>query len=79
VLDAFRTKWVYCFVRYTTGSIFQRWVSTGFAGSTSGDCIKVVLCAILLGADSAGRFLYFAEFGVVAITLTVIAVGVGGP
>jgi hypothetical protein len=34
---------------------------------------------MLLGADSAGGFLCFAEFGVVAVTLTVMAVGVGGP
>jgi hypothetical protein len=34
---------------------------------------------MLLGADSAGGYLCLAEFGVVAITLTVTAVGVRGP
>jgi hypothetical protein len=54
-------------------------VSAGVASSTSGDRTEVVLGAMLLGADSAGRFLRFAEFGVVAITLTVTAVGIRGP
>jgi hypothetical protein len=79
VSDAFGAKWVSCFVRCATGSTFQRWVGRGVAGSTSGDQTKVVLRAMLLGADSAGGFLRFAEFGVVAVTLTVMAVGVGGP
>jgi hypothetical protein len=39
----------------------------------------VVFGAVLLYADSVGRFLCFAEFGVVAITLAVMVVGVGGP
>jgi hypothetical protein len=39
----------------------------------------VVLCAVVLGTDGAGGFLRFAEFGMVAVTLTVMAVGVGGP
>jgi hypothetical protein len=78
VLNTFGTKWVGCCVRYTTGSVFQRWVSIGVASSTSGDHIKVVFCAILLGTDSISGFLCFAEFGVVAITLTVTAVGVRG-
>jgi hypothetical protein len=54
-------------------------VGAGVAGSTSGNRTKVVLRAVLLGTDSAGGFLRFAEFGVVAITLTVTAVGVRGP
>jgi hypothetical protein len=66
-------------VRCATGSAFQRWVGAGIAGSTSGNRTKVVLRAVLLGTDSAGGFLHFAEFGVVAITLTVTAVGVRGP
>jgi hypothetical protein len=78
VSDAFGAKWVSCFMRCATGSAFQGWVGAGVAGSTSGNRIKVVLCAVLLGTDSAGRFLRFAEFGVVAITITVMAVGVRG-
>jgi hypothetical protein len=66
-------------VRCPTGGAFQGRVGTGVAGSTSGDQTRVVLRAMLLGTDSAGRFLRFAEFGVVAVTLTVTAVGVGGP
>jgi hypothetical protein len=34
---------------------------------------------VLLCADSAGGFLLFVEFGVVAITLAVTAVGSWGP
>jgi hypothetical protein len=79
VPDVFGTKWVGYFVRCTTGSSFQRWVGAGVASSASGDWTEVVLRAMLLGADSAGGFLCFAEFGVVAITLTVMAVGVRGP
>jgi hypothetical protein len=79
VSDAFGAKWVSCFVRCAAGSAFQRWVGAGVAGSTSGNRTKVVLRAMLLGADGAGGCLCFAEFVVVAITLTVTAVGVGGP
>jgi hypothetical protein len=79
VPDAFGIEWVGGFVGCTTGSVFQRWVGVGVAGSTSGNCIKVVIRAVLLSTDSAGGFLCFAEFGVVAITLTVTAVGVRGP
>jgi hypothetical protein len=79
VSDAFGAKLVSCFVRCTVGYTFQRWVRTGVAGSTSGDQTKVVLRAMLLGIDSAGGFLRFAEFGVVAVTLTVMVVGVRGP
>jgi hypothetical protein len=79
VPDAFGTKWIGCFVRCTTGSTFQRRVGAGFFGATGGDETEVVFGAVLLGADSAGGFLRFAEFGVVAITLTVMAMGVGGP
>jgi hypothetical protein len=39
----------------------------------------VVFGTVLLCADGAGKFLCFAEFGVVAITLAVMVVGVGGP
>jgi hypothetical protein len=39
----------------------------------------MVLGAVLLCADGAGRFVCLAEFGVVTITLTVTAVGIGGP
>jgi hypothetical protein len=39
----------------------------------------VVFGTVLLCADGADRFLRFTELGVVAITLTVTAVGVGGP
>jgi hypothetical protein len=79
VSDVFGAKWVGCFVRCAAGGAFQGWVGAGVAGSTSGDRTKVVLRAMLLGADGAGGFLRFAEFGVVAITLTVTAVGVRGP
>jgi hypothetical protein len=79
VPNTFGAKWVGCFVRCTAGGAFQRWVGAGFAGSTSGDRTKVVLRAMLLGADSAGGFRRFAEVGMVAVTLTVMAVGVGSP
>jgi hypothetical protein len=39
----------------------------------------VVFGAVLLCADGTGRFLHFAELSVVAVTLTVTAVGVRGP
>jgi hypothetical protein len=38
----------------------------------------VVLGIVVLCADSTSRFFLFTEFGVVAITLTVMAVGVRG-
>jgi hypothetical protein len=79
VSNAFGAKWVGCFVRCAAGSTFQRRVGAGVAGSTSWDCTKVVVGAVLLGTDSAGGFLRFAEFGVVAVTLTVTAVGVRDP
>jgi hypothetical protein len=74
VLDAFGTEWVSCFVRCTTGGAFHWWVGIGVSGVTSGDCIEVVLCIILLGTDGTGGFFHFAEFGVVAISLTVMVV-----
>jgi hypothetical protein len=79
VSDALGAKWVSCFVRCTAGSAFQGWVGAGVAGSTSGDHTKVVLHAVVLGTDGAGGFLCFTEYGVVAITLTVMAVRVRGP
>jgi hypothetical protein len=79
VSNAFWAKWVRCFVRCTTGTTFQRRVGAGIAGLTSWDCAKVVVGAVLLGTDSTCGFLRFAEFGVVAVTLAVTAVGVRGP
>jgi hypothetical protein len=54
-------------------------VGVGFSGATGGDRTEVVFGAMLLCADGAGRFLCFAELGVVTITLTVMVVGVVGP
>jgi hypothetical protein len=79
VPDVFGTEWVGGFVGCTTGGTFQGRVGAGFSGATGGNEREVVFGAVLLCADGADRFLRFAEFGVVAITLTVTAVGVGGP
>jgi hypothetical protein len=65
-------------VRCAIGSTFQMCIGIGVAGLTGRDQAKVVLCAMLLGTDSIGEFLCLTEFGVVAITLAVMAVGVGG-
>jgi hypothetical protein len=54
-------------------------VVAGFSGMTGGDGTLVVFGVVLLYADSTGGFLLFAEFGVVAITLAVMAVGSWGP
>jgi hypothetical protein len=75
VSDAFGAKSVSSFVRCATDSTFQRWMGTGFSGATGGDRTEVVFGAVLLCADGTGRFLHFAELGVVAIPLAVIAVG----
>jgi hypothetical protein len=79
VLDMHRAKRISSFVRCSAGSIFQGRVGIGFTGATSGDSIEIVFGSVLLYADSAGRFVYLAELGVVTITLIVIAVGVGSP
>jgi hypothetical protein len=75
VFDAHGAEWVGGFVRCTAGGTFQGRVGA----ATGGDRTEVVFGAVLLCADGAGRFLRFAELGVVPITLTVMAVGVGGP
>jgi hypothetical protein len=54
-------------------------VVAGFSGTTGGDETEVVCGAVLLCANGTGRFLLFAEFSVVAITLAVMAVGSWGP
>jgi hypothetical protein len=54
-------------------------VVIGFSCTTGGDKTQMVFGVVLLHADSTGRFLLFAEFGVVAITLAVTAVGSWGP
>jgi hypothetical protein len=79
VFDVHGAEWVGGFVRCTAGGAFQGRVGAGFSGATGGDRTEVVFGAVLLCAYSAGRFLRFAELGVVTITLTVTAVGVGGP
>jgi hypothetical protein len=79
VLDANGAKWVGGFVRCSTGGAFQGRVVAGFSSTTGGDEIEVVFGAVLLCADGAGGFLLFAEFGVVAITLAVTAVGSWSP
>jgi hypothetical protein len=79
VSNAFRAKCVGSFVRCSAGGAFQGRVGAGFSGATGGDRTEVVFGAVLLCADGAGRFLRFAELGVVAVTLTVTAVGVRGP
>jgi hypothetical protein len=79
VFDAHGAKWVSGFVRCTTGSTFQGRVGVRFSSATGQDRTEVVFGAVLLCADGAGRFLRFAELGVVTITFTVMAVGVGGP
>jgi hypothetical protein len=79
VSNAFGAKWVGSFVRCSAGGAFQGRVGAGFPGATGEDRTGVVFGVVLLCADGAGRFLRFAELGVVTITLTVTAVGVGGP
>jgi hypothetical protein len=79
VLDANRARWIGSFVRCSAGSAFQGRVGAGFSGATGGDRTEVVFGVVVLCADSAGRFFLFTEFGVVAITLTVMAMGVRGP
>jgi hypothetical protein len=79
VRDANRAKWVGGFVRCSTGGAFQGRVVARFSGTAGGDEIQVVFGVVLLCADGAGGFLLFAEFGVVAITLAVMAVGSWGP
>jgi hypothetical protein len=79
VLDANGAKWVSGFVRCSTGGTFQGRVGTGFSGATGGDETGVVFGAVLLCAYGAGWFFLIAEFGVVAITLAVMAVGSWGP
>jgi hypothetical protein len=79
VSDVDRAKWIGSFVRCSAGGAFQGRVGAGLSGATGGDRTEVVFGAVLLCADSAGRFLRFAELGVLTITLTVMAVGVRGP
>jgi hypothetical protein len=79
VPDANGAKWVGGFVRCSVRGAFQGRVVAGFSGATGGDETEVVFGVMLLCADSAGGFLLFAEFGVVAITLAVTAVGSWGP
>jgi hypothetical protein len=79
VSDANRAKRVGSFVRCSAGGAFQGRVGAGFSGATDGDRTEVVFGAVLLCANGTGRFLRFAELGVVAVTLTVTAVGVRGP
>jgi hypothetical protein len=79
VFDAHGAEWVSGFVRCTAGGTFQERVGAGFSGATGGHQTEVVFGAVLLCADGIGRFLRFAELGVVTITLTVMVVGVGGP
>jgi hypothetical protein len=67
------------FVRCSTGSIFQGKVVAGFSSMIRGNWALMVLCAVLLYTNSIGGFLHFAEFGVVAITLTVMALGGWSP
>jgi hypothetical protein len=79
VFDAYVAEWVSGFVRCTVGGTFQGRVGAGFCGMTGGDQTGVVFSAMLLCADGAGRFLRFAKFHVVPITLTVTAMGSWGP
>jgi hypothetical protein len=79
VLDMNGAKWVSSFVRCSAGGAFQGRVVVGFSSTTGGDKMEVVFGIVLLCTDGTGGFLHFAEFGVVAITLIVMAVGVGSP
>jgi hypothetical protein len=63
----------------TAGSTFHRWVGAGVAGAASGDHTKVVLGIVLLCTDAASGFLCIAEFGMVAITIAVVALRCWGP
>jgi hypothetical protein len=79
VFDANGAKWIGGFVRCSVGSAFQGRVVAGFSGATGGDKTRVVFRAVLLSIDGTGGFFLFAEFGVVSITLAVMAVGIWGP
>jgi hypothetical protein len=75
VLDANRAKWVSSFVRCSAGGTFQVRVGAGFSSMTGRDRIWVVFGIVLLRTDGTGGFFLCAEFGVVSITLAVMAVG----
>jgi hypothetical protein len=79
VLDANGAKLIGSFVRCSAGGALQGRVGAGFSGATGGDRTEVVFGAVLLCADGAGRLLRFAELGVVAVTLTITAVGSWSP
>jgi hypothetical protein len=79
VSNAFGAKWVGTFGRCSAGGAFQGRVGAGFTGATGGDRTEVVFGVVLLRADGTGRFLFFAEFSVVAVTLAVTAVGGWSP
>jgi hypothetical protein len=74
VSNAFGAKWVGSFVRCSAGGAFQGRVGAGFSGAIGGDQTEVVFGIVLLHTDGTGRFFFFAEFSVVAVTLTVTAV-----
>jgi hypothetical protein len=75
VSDVNGAKWVGGFVRCTAGGAFQGRVVAGFSSMTGGYETWVVFGIVLLYTDSVGRFLFFAEFSMVAVTLAVTAVG----
>jgi hypothetical protein len=62
-------------VSCTTGGALEQRVGIGATSAPGGDGAGVVLCGMLLGADSACWLVSLAESGVMAIFLAVAALG----
>jgi hypothetical protein len=60
VLNVDQALWVICFVGYTAGGTLERGVDAGTPGVAGRDGPEVVMCSMLLGAYSAGWFVWFA-------------------
>jgi hypothetical protein len=79
MLDSDRAQWVSCFVSCAAGGILEWRVGTSATSVVCGDGAGVVLCGMLLGADSPYWLIGFAEPGVMAVFLAVAALGGGIP
>jgi hypothetical protein len=66
-------------VSCATGGAFEWRAGTSATGVAAGDGAGVVLCGVLLGADSASWLVSLAESGVMAVLLAVAALGGGIP
>jgi hypothetical protein len=52
--------WVVCFVGCAAGGTLEGGVNTSTSGTAGGDGAEVVVCGVLLGAHSIGRFVCVA-------------------